>query len=72
MTSVVRGNYDLHFSAAALGATTSLRISRSDSFDVRVVTPIDLALVGAVVALLAGSAVLAAMRVARRMEGDTR
>jgi hypothetical protein len=72
MTSVVRGNYDLHFSAAALGATTSLRISRSDSFDVRVVTPIDLALVGAVVALLVGSAVLAAMRVARRMEGETR
>ena len=72
MTSVVRGNYDLHFSAAVLGTTTSLRISRSDSFDVRVVTPIDLALVGAVVALLAGSAVLAAMRVARRIEEDTR
>lgn len=71
MTSVVRGDYDLHFSAAVLGATTSLRISRSDSFDVRIVTPIDVALVGAVVVLLAGSALLAAVRVARRREEDS-
>jgi hypothetical protein len=72
MTSVVRGNYDLHFSAAALAATTSLRISRSDSFDVRLVTPLDLALVGGVVALLAGSALLAAVRVARKGSEETR
>lgn len=66
MTSVVRGNYDLHFSAAVLGSTTSLHISRSDTFDVRVVTPLDVALVAAVVLLLAGSAALGALHVARR------
>jgi hypothetical protein len=71
MTSVVRGDYDLHFSAAVLGATTPLRISRSDSFDIRIVTPLDLGLVGAVVVLLAGSAVLAGVRVARRREAGT-
>lgn len=71
MTSVVRGQYDLHFSAAVLGATTSVRISRSDSFDVRIITPLDLALVALVVVLLGGSAVLAAVRVARRKQEGT-
>jgi hypothetical protein len=72
MTSVVRGNYDLHFSAALLGSTTSLRISRSDTFDIRVVTPIDVALVGGVVALLVVSAALGALHVSRRAEREQR
>jgi uncharacterized membrane protein len=65
LTSLVRGNYLLRFTAAVLGATTQVRVSRNDNIDVRLVTPLDVAAVAAVVALLIAAAVYGAVRVAR-------
>ncbi len=69
LDSVVRGDYRLRFSAAIVGSTTPVHISRNDSFDIRVVTSIDAAAVGGVVALLAAAAIYGAIRVARREAG---
>jgi hypothetical protein len=65
LQSVVRGDYTLRFTAAVIGSTTPVRISRNDNIDVRVVTLLDVLAVAAVVALLAGSALYGAVRVAR-------
>lgn len=65
LESVVRGDYRLRFTAAVIGSTTPVRISRDDHIDVRVITLTDVLAIATVVALLAGSALYGALRVAR-------
>lgn len=66
----VRGDYALHFTGAAVAGTNEVRISRNDSIDVRLVTPLDVAVVGLVIALVAGSTVYGGRRLLRRQRQE--
>ncbi|MGH8960751.1 MAG: hypothetical protein ACRDWT_06010 [Jatrophihabitantaceae bacterium] len=68
VSSIARGVYDFHFSAAIFGSHTVLQVSRDDSVDVRVVTLLDVVVVIALIAALAVSAAYGGGYLARRRE----
>ncbi|MCW2622826.1 MAG: hypothetical protein JWL64_2428 [Frankiales bacterium] len=66
-----RGKYALEFAAATLGAKSAVQISRDDNIDVRLVTPLDVAVVGAALVLLLAGAVGTGVRLGRRRRGGS-
>jgi hypothetical protein len=69
LTSMVRGLYDMKIHDAVVGAATTVLVSRDDAVDVRVVTPLDAAVIAIVGMLLVVAAVWGGRRLARRRGG---
>lgn len=68
LTSMVRGLYDVRIHEAVVGAATTVLVSRNDAVDVRVVTPLDAAVIALVGILLLVAAVWGGRRLAHRRD----